>query len=190
MTKKNETQIEEFASSDTNHVDKNNFYIYGIIDESFYKDIVIPFKKEIDIQKELKAGEINIYIKSDGWDLHSTIELLSLMEKAKKLWIPVNTYALSFVASAGSMIAVAWSKRYVSIWSSHLVHYCSGGSYSISKTTEKNNHEYTEYINNYILFHYGKYTKIKELDKKLDEYNHFINWGKELIKLWLADEIF
>ena len=168
---------------------ENNFYIYWDIDESFSEKIIIPFIQEMKIQKNKRFWEMNIYINSPWWYLNLANELISLMEQCKNNLIIVKTFVPSFAASAASAIAITWQVRFVWLNARHLVHNPRGIDYTASKQQLKNNIENRESMFEQIVNHYKKYTKIKDIETKLDHDNYRIIWWKNLIKQGLADYI-
>lgn len=169
--------------------DWNSFFIYGDIDESFSEKIVIPFIKEMKIQKHIKFGEMKIYINSGWWLLYQAMELLSLIEQCKNNLIIVKTFVNSRAASAASIIAVAWQERFVWKNARHLIHHARWWSYQSSPKQLDNNDKNWKEMFKFVTEHYKQYTKIKDIESKLNEDNHYIRWWKNLIKQWLADNI-
>ena len=167
----------------------NNFYIYGYIDDDFTEKIIIPFMEEMNKQKKLRAGVMNIYINSWGGELYKALELISLIEHCKFNGILVRTFVHGRAASAASLIAVSWKLRYVGTYARHLIHYARWGMYGSNPKQHENNHDEWKVMDAQLREIYGKYTKLKNIKDILSEDNHYISWWKKLIKLWLADLI-
>jgi len=176
------------------HAEDNNFYINGEIGDSFAKEIVQPFIKEVSRQSNLckecgKRDGLNIFITSIGGSLEQAFDLISYIEKAKSLGLTVRTYVTSMACSAGSMIAVTGSKRYVSSRAYYHLHYARGGSYSHNPEMIDRNTENAHFVQGELVKVYKKYTKLKGIEKKLLADNFMINGGEEIIRWGLADEL-
>lgn len=187
MAEDSETKFEK--SGKGHHYKDNNFFIFGDIDEEF-NDIILPaFIESIFANLELKKPDpINLFIKTYGGSRDMAWEMISWIEKAKKNKCPIDTYVNSHVASAGSLIAVCGSTRYVSQRASHLLHYASGWNYSNNPELSKRQLEADIFEQNEITRIYSENTKLTDIPNKL-KHDYYILGGKNLIKYGLADII-
>jgi len=174
-----------------NFSDGNNFYIYDYFEEDMWQSIILPFDKVVKTQLEkVKKEDINIYINSGGGRVDICLELAARIERAKKNGIKVNTYVEYEACSAASIIAVMGTKRYVSERAMNLVHYPRGfGNYSHNPKMQERNHEKFMYLMKHCEEHYRKYTKLRDVKKKIETDNYWILGGKKLIEMGFADEI-
>jgi len=76
----------------------NIFYINSEIGETFHKDFIVPFMREMKVQKKLRDWSMHIYIYSPGWDLFWAIELISLIEKCKCVKKCYTLYTFTFLS--------------------------------------------------------------------------------------------
>ncbi len=167
----------------------NNFYIFGGIDDSMPKKIIVPFIEEVNKQINKKDPEdINIYITSRGGFVNYGFDLITHIERAKSAGINVNTYVTSEACSCGSLIAVAGSTRYIGKRAYHLLHFARGWDYSHNPIMAERNVEQSKFWQNEIVNIYKKYTKIKDIDSKLLADNYMINGAAACIKAGLADK--
>lgn len=83
-------------------------YLYGPVT----RDTITPIIKFIITCNVMnpKLPAINLFINSDGGELHEAFALISAIKTST---IPVNTIAIGEVQSAALMIAMAGHKRYV-----------------------------------------------------------------------------
>ena len=132
----------EENDSHVNFASGNNFYIFGSIDDSIPKNIIVPFIEVVNKQMDKKdPADINIYITSRGGYVNYGFDLITHIERAKDAGIEVNTYVTSEVCSCGSLIAVTGSNRYISKRAYHLLHFARGWDYSHNPTMlERNYH--------------------------------------------------
>lgn len=183
----NKITSDDWMSFWSNRSRENNFYIYWDIDESFPKDIIVPFIEEMKIQKQRRDSIINIYINSHWGIVSFARELISLIEQCKSNYILVKTIVIDSAASAASLIAITGHVRIVWKNASHIIH--NPRWYNFAATEKQIDNEtavYKELLKR-SSDHYKKYTKIKDVENKLNEENHSIRWSKNLIKDWFAD---
>jgi len=174
-----------------NYSDKDNFYIYGDIDDTIPNEIISPMRKQLEIKKkEKKPTAINIFLSSYGGVVSYCFEIIGLIEEFKKAGIEVNTYTHSHVCSAASLIAVSGSKRYGGKRAYHLLHFARGnGFYSHNPIMIERNAENFKFLQKELVKIYEQYTKIKDLEEKLLADNYMINGGDAMLKAGLIDEI-
>lgn len=186
--KKNNTE----QGTDLNFFDGHNFYIFGEIDSSIPKSIIVPMISFIEKQSkknEQEMKEMNIYITSYGGDAHYAFDIITHIEFAKSIGIVVNTFVTSVACSAGSLIAVTGSNRFVSKRAYHLLHFMRGWAYSTSPEMTKRNTTNDLFLQDELVKIYQKYTKLKKIEDKLLADNFMINGSDDLIKYGLADKV-
>ncbi len=172
-----------------NFAEGNNFYIFGGIDETIPKAIIVPFINALTKQEnKATKDEFHIYITSPGGRVDFGFDLITQMELAKTKGVVVNTYVSSMACSCGSLIAVAGEKRFVSKRAYHLLHFSRGWDYSHNPIMAERNLENGNWMQNEIVAHYKKYTKLKSIPAKLIADNYMINGAADLIANGLADE--
>jgi len=177
------------ASDDSlNFYENNSFYIYGGIDETLPKNIIVPFINAVQKQKgKVEKGELHIYISSSGGMVQYGLDLIAHIEDAIKNEITVNTYVTSTACSCASLIAVTGSVRYVAPRAYHLLHFARGWEYVHNPVMAERNLENWIFMQDQIVAHYKKYTKLKGIPAKLLADNFMINGAADLIKNGLAD---
>lgn len=167
----------------------NNFYIFDEIDDEFPSSIIVPFINELERQLGQKhPGDMNIYITSPGGYVKYAFDLIAHIEYAKQLGVGVNTIVTSEACSGGSLIAVTGSRRYIGDRAYHLLHFARGWSYAHNPEMEKRNQQQGAFWQKKLVEIYEKYTKIKDIEKKLLADNFMVNGYKDCIKLGIADE--
>ncbi len=189
--KKHNDEDDKFDDSpiSQNWSNKRDFYIFSEINETFPKDIIIPFIEQIRKQNNNKTfKDLNIYITTNGGYCNYAFDLITHIEFAKKLGICINTYVTSQALSAGSLIAVTGTNRYVGERAYHLLHFMRGWQYSHNPEMSKRNTEQDLFWQDRLIDVYKKYTKIKDIKKKLLADNYIVNGADECIKLGLADK--
>src|SRR5690348_1190487 len=104
------------------HYEDNVFFI-GDFDDSLEQQITVPLIQEIKKQRELRDGQIDLHINSFGGYAHLVMNLVELVELAKRDGITVRTIVPSVAFSAGSMLAICGStgERYIARTAEHLV---------------------------------------------------------------------
>lgn len=164
--------------------DGNVFFI-GDFDDSM-EDLLIPLTREIQRQQLEEDARIDLYISSIGGNLYLLQHLTELIEKAKSLDINVRTIVPSMAWSAGSLLAITGSERYIGRGAEHLIHYGAGGYASatpvqIKRQSDKLKREFEWNINQY-----KKHCNIPKLEKKMADDNFYVPADK-CIKWGLAD---
>lgn len=188
-----EQKINKGAENDNdghvNFAQGNNFYIFGSIDDSIPKNIIVPFIEAVNKQMNKKdPDDLNIYITSRGGFVNYGFDMIAHMERAKEAGINVNTYVTSEACSCGSLIAVAGSTRYIGKRAYHLLHFARGWDYSHNPIMMERNAEQGKFWQTELVNIYKKYTKIKDLEAKLLADNFMVNGAAACIRAGLADK--
>ena len=128
---------------------------------------------------------IHLHLKTDGGEIFSAITTLDLIPTLKS---KVYTYVDGCVASAGTLISVAGTKRFMGKNAYLLIHQLSGemyGKFSEMEDQMENSANLMKFIKNV----YKQYTKIPM--KKLDELLKRDLWlsSKECLDYGIVDEI-
>lgn len=179
----------ESGDSHVNFAQGNNFYIFGSIDDSIPKSIIVPFIEACTKQLSKKhPSELHIYITSRGGNVNYGFDLINHIEKARADGLIVNTYVTSEACSCGSLIAVTGSKRYIGRRAYHLLHFMRGWDYSHNPQMTDRNAEMSKFWQKELVHIYKKYTKIKDIEAKLLADNYMVNGADACIKAGLADE--
>lgn len=170
--------------------DENVFFLTDF-DDNMERDVVIPLTRQIQKQKRLKDGRIDLYINSFGGYKHLVFQLISLVEIAKREGIKVRTIVPDIAYSAGSILAVTGSpgERYIEKTGEHLIHYGMTGS--VETTPEQANRNFVQKQQSFrsILNHYKKYTDFPagEIERLMNDDSGYIPASK-CIKWGLADK--
>lgn len=168
-----------------------NVFFLADFDDNMEASIVLPLIKEIQNQRRLKDGKIDLYINSFGGYRHLVFQLISLVENAKREGITVRTIVPDIAYSAGSILAVTGTpgERYIEKTAEHLIHY--GMTASQESTPEQVERNYVQKQEGFkkILNHYQKHTKVEreELDRLMNDDSAYLTAAK-CIKLGLADK--
>jgi len=168
--------------------DENVFFLSDF-DDNMERDIVIPLTRQIQKQKNVKDGRIDLYVNSFGGYAHLSDHIVQLMELAKREGIVVRTIVPAIAFSAGSFVAVAGTpgERYISRVGEHLIHYGTTGS---AESTPLQIDRFTDWKKRGFkvsLDHYAKYAKIPNLDAEMMDDGFFVPAAK-CIKWGLADK--
>jgi len=169
---------------------KGNFYIMGDIDETIPINIIAPL--QLTIENKIASDDtspIKVYITSNGGWVDMAFDIVGLFEHAKAHGIPIHTYVMSAAYSAGSIIAVAGSVRFVTRRASHLIHYPRGSDYSDSPVMAQRNLDWYKFLSEEMIVLYEKYCKIPNLREKLLTDNYMVH-GPELLKFKVADKYY
>jgi ATP-dependent protease ClpP protease subunit len=170
---------------------KDNVFFLADFDDDMEGNAILPLIEQIQIQRQLKEGRIDLYINSFGGYKHLVFQMISLLELAKRDGIMVRTIVPDIAYSAGSILAITGSEgeRYIERTAEHLIHYGSTGS--VESTPEQLERNTRQKIENFkkILNHYKKYTDIPhdELNRLMNDDSAFITAAK-CIKWNLADK--
>lgn len=176
------------------NTDKRLFYISDDIDNesmgaiNFNLLYLLQQDEEKDKkQKDFKREPIRIFINSNGGEVDDMWSLIDIILNSQT---PIYTYCTGYAYSAGFLIFLAGSKRFLTKHARLLFHQMScfrSGKYKdIVEDRKEMDYMQTE-INNYV----RERTKIDEgylynwIEKKQDRYFH----PEEAIKLGIADKI-
>lgn len=170
--------------------DGNVFTIFDF-DDAAEQHIVLPFAKEIQKQRQLKNGRIDLHINSFGGYKHLVFQLVSLVEIAKRDGVVIRTIVPDIAYSAGSILAITGTpgERYIERTGEHLIHYGSTGSMETTPEQATRNHAQKQASFRSIMNHYQKYSKMsrEQLDKYMSDDSAFIPASKA-IRYGLADK--
>ena len=171
-----------------NFNDDNVFYLTDF-DDSMEGAIVLPLTREIQKQRQLKNGRIDLYINSFGGYAHLVFHLIELVEVAKREGIKVRTIVPSVAFSAGSMLAITGTpgERYIARDGEHLIHYGRTGSV---EETPKQIERWSAYKSRDFkntIRHYQKYSNVPNIDSEMMDDGFFIPAVK-CVKYGLADK--
>jgi ATP-dependent protease ClpP protease subunit len=147
-----------------------NIFYFTDFDDNMEANLVVPLTREIQHQRKLKDGRLDLYINSFGGYGHLVDHLISLVELAKREGIVVRTIVPSTAASAGSMLAITGTpgERFIERTAEHIVHY--GTTIGTAETTPKQIERWAGYKNRdfkNVLTHYRKFAEIPKLDEEM-----------------------
>lgn len=166
-----------------------NVFFLADFDDNMEASVVLPLIREIQRQRELKNGRIDLYINSFGGYKHLVFQLISLVENAKRDGVVVRTIVPDIAYSAGSILAVTGTvgERYIEKTAEHLIHYgITGSSETTPEQLERNYIQKNEGFKK-IKHHYQKNSNVPELDALMNDDSGFIPAAK-CIKWGLADK--
>merc|ERR1711943_38874 len=89
--------------------------------KSRQKELVKFTDKYKDIILDINPQPINIYIQSNGGDLHAVLPVVDLISSLKNV-IPIHTYVEGIAASAASLLSSVGHKRFITKNSFLLIH--------------------------------------------------------------------
>lgn len=168
---------------------EGNVFFIGDFDDNAEQNLIIPLTKEIQKQRRLRDGRIDLYINSYGGYKHLVFQLVTLVEIAKREDITVRTIVPHIAFSAGSILAITGTpgERYIDRDAEHLLHY--GRTGSMETTPEQVERNYAVKARDFkkILAHYNKYSDVPELEEAMNDDNFFVPANK-CIKWGLADK--
>lgn len=170
------------------HNEDNVFFI-GDFDDSLESCTIVPLIQEIKNQRRRRDGKIDLHINSFGGYAHLVMNLVELVEIAKREGIIVRTIVPSVAFSAGSMLAVSGSpgERYISKTGEHLVHYGSTGSVETTPTQIERYRAWKDRDFKNTIKHYQRYCTIPNLEEQLKDDGFFVP-ARDCIKWGLADK--
>lgn len=123
-----ESYIDVQKTHETYEFYKRNIYIYeditGELAESVYKQI--DFYNTVDDLDEVpleKRKPINIIINSPGGSVYAAYTIIDKMKSSKT---PIYTYNIGYAFSAGCLISICGTKRFVSKHGYFLIHQGAG----------------------------------------------------------------
>lgn len=185
MSKDNKTKL-NFVSSN------NTIYIHGEFDDTMSENIIPLFHAAIERESKIKEGKIIIDIASHGGIANYLKIFLSLIEKAKKEGIIVETRVLSHAYSCGSLLAASGTKghRFIGEFAEHLCHLGSGSTGTVINDTElERSSARIKAHFDFVRTLYKKYATIPKLDSVIKD-DHFFIRGQQILDWGLADKFF
>lgn len=170
--------------------DENRFYITGEFNKDMEDGVVSHLRKEIDKQADRKDGLIELNISSNGGNAYVLVQIVELVELAKRKGVKVRTVVTSHAYSCGSMLAVTGTKgeRYISRYAEHLVHYGQFDGYrkSTPLQVERDADRFRRWTGT-ILSHYERYCNIPDVADRLKDDSLWIP-ADDAIEWGLADK--
>lgn len=168
---------------------EGNVFFIGDFDDSAEKELVIPLTKEIQKQRKLREGRIDLYINSFGGYAHLLGHLTQLVEIAKRDGIVVRTIVPDVAFSAGSMLAVTGTpgERYIARTGNHLIHYGQTGSTESTPLQVDRFWEWKKSDFANTVKHYERYAEVPDIRDHVADDGFFVPASK-CIKWKLADK--
>lgn len=168
---------------------QGNVFFITDFDDNMESSLIVPLIKEIQNQRRLRDGSLDLYVNSFGGYRHLAFQIVSLLEIAKRDGIRVRTIINDIAYSAGSIVAIAGTpgERYIEKNAEHLIHY--GFTASSESTPEQIERNYLQKKEGFdkIKRHYQKYANVPNLEELMNDDNAFIPAAK-CIKFGLADK--
>ena len=167
----------------------DNVFQVGDFDDGMLIGLIPDFTEQIEKQRDLQNGHIDLWITSNGGDWYMFRHLFELVEIAKREGVVVRTVVPAKAYSAGSMLAITGTPghRYIGKGAEHLVHYgyISTGESTPMQTTRTG--EWKDSAWKQIVKHYNDYCNIPDLTEHLKDDWFIIPAAK--CKTWgLADQ--
>lgn len=178
------------ADQPRTYVQENRFYIAGEFNTDMETAVIPALRKAIDNQANLKDGSIEFWISSNGGNGLALVQMVELVELAKRKGLTVRTIVASHAYSAGSMLAITGTKgeRYISRYADHLPHYGSFDGYRKTTPLQVERHaEHWRHWTGLILDHYRRYADIPDLEKKLRDDDLWVP-AEQCIEWGMADK--
>lgn len=167
-----------------------NVFFLADFDDQMESGLVLPLTREIQKQRNLKNGRIDLYINSFGGYRHLVFQLISLVELAKREGVVVRTIVPDVAYSAGSILAVTGTpgERYIERTAEHLIHYgLTGSSETTPEQVERNYIQKNQGFRK-IRNHYEKYANVPDLEQLMNDDSAYIPATK-CIRWGLADKL-
>lgn len=165
------------------------YYLLNEDIDAYSTGDAIKYIVERNVNLQDQKTEIRMIVNSNGGDLSSAFALIDIMRGSK---IPISTFGLGIVASAGLAIFIAGERgrRYITPNTSILSHQFSWGSFGKEHELYARTKEF-ELTTNRMLTHYKKCTgmtekKIKEI--LLPPHDVWLS-AEEAVQYGLADKI-
>lgn len=170
---------------------EDNIFFLTDFDDNMEASIVLPLTREIQKQRQLKNGRIDLHVNSHGGYKHLVFQLISLIEIAKRDGVTVRTVVPDIAYSAGSILAITGSpgERYIERTAEHLIHYGITGSMETTPEQAARNFVQKQASFKNILSHYKRYTDFPEgeIERLMNDDSAYIPANK-CIKWGLADK--
>jgi len=165
--------------------DGNVFFI-GDFEPAMEDELIIPLTREIQRQRVLEDGRIDLHINSQGGNFYLMQHLVNLVEIAKRSGVRVRTMVFSMAYSAGSMLAVTGDERYIAQGAEHLIHYGSNGGVAATPVQAKRMALSNSRAFKYNVKHYQKYCNVPNLEENMSDDNFYVT-ASQAIKWGMAD---
>jgi ATP-dependent protease ClpP protease subunit len=164
-------------------------FFIGDFDDSMESELLIPLTVQIQKQRMLRYGRIDLYINSFGGGVYLAQHLIELVELAKREHITVRTIVPSAAYSAGSILAITGTpgERYIAKDAEHMIHYGMNGSLNTTPMQVERQTEYNNRMFKWNINHYKKYANVPDLDDKMSD-DHFFVTARNCIKWGLSDK--
>ena len=146
--------------------------------------VLLIKEKEIMGKTKNQYDPIVLYITSNGGSVHAAFTVVDTIQNLK---VPVHTVVLGYVASAGTLISMAGSKRFITKNSYMLVHELSSGIVG-NLSDLKNGYDDSKKIMDHIIRYYDSVTKIGK-EKIVSILKNSSLSAEECVELKLVDEI-
>lgn len=171
---------------------ENQIFFYGEIDDSSCLELnKVLFELDVRLQNLKNAlgsdynPVIHLHINTYGGSIYAAFSTVDTIKNLKSL---VYTYADGIVASAGTLITLSGSKRYVGRHAHMLIHQLSSGVYGTFSDIEAN-YDSLKTLMKMLKDFYKKTTKVPM--KKLDELmtKDIYLTSEECLSYGIVDEI-
>lgn len=175
---------------DRTYRDGTRFYINGPFNDEMEIGVVAPLRSVIEDQAGRVGGLIELYINSNGGSVNVMVQLVELVELAKRRGVKVRTIVLSHAYSCGSMLAITGTKgeRYISRYAEHLAHYGQFDGYRKETPLQVERHaDRFRRHTDMLLDHYDRYAAIPDLAEHLKDDGFWIP-AEQAIVWGLADK--
>ena len=168
---------------------EGNVFFVGDFDDNAERELVLPLTKEIQKQRRLRDGRIDLYINSFGGYAHLLEHLVALVEIAKREDIVVRTIVPGVAFSAGSMLAVTGTpgQRYIAHTGNHLLHYGQIGSSESTPLQIDRFWEWKKSDFENTVKHYERYSEVPNIRDHIADDGFFVK-ASNCIKYKLADK--
>lgn len=168
---------------------EGNVFFVGDFDDNAERELVIPLTKEIQKQRKLRDGRIDLYINSFGGYAHLLGHLTQLVEIAKREGIVVRTIVPDVAFSAGSMLAITGTpgERYIAKTGNHLIHYGQTGSVESTPLQVDRFFEWKKADFENTVKHYERYSNVPDIRTHIADDGYFVKAAK-CIAYGLADK--
>ena len=168
---------------------EENIFLINDFDESMETDLLIPLTRQIQKQKNLNNGRIDLYVNSFGGGVYLVQHVIELVEIAKREGITVRTMVMSAAYSAGSILAITGTpgERYIARNAEHLIHYGQNGALNTTPENTIRQTGFNKRMFDWNINHYKKYASIPNIDTLMAD-DHFYVTARDCIKWKLADK--
>jgi len=160
-------------------------FIWDTITQSLANTIIAQL---LFLDKQDQKAPIHVYINSYGWEINAWLAIYDIMNLIKA---PVYTYCVWVAASMGSILLVAWEKRYALPNSEIMIHQPLGWSSWQAKDIKiAADHILKMWERLYKILAEKTGKNIKEVEKDCDRDNFmFAEEALNYWTKWLIDEV-